>query len=395
MAALVMETPATSTAAESAVKITLPLKALQKAMVKVVPVVERRTTIAILSSVRIEQHANTLEFAATCLDLSIAVKMVTAETKPARPFLLPAIKFNDYSKLLGGGDVSLTVKDERATLKCGRSTTKMLSTPVSDFPMIATAPKENSFTIAQNVLNRLLHFVGFAISTEESRYTLAGALLEVEDGKLGLIATDGHRLARYTVPTDAKKVSVLLSSGFLAALGKTIDEGSGIPVVIESTDQNVFVNIIDTTGSIELGGRRMSGQFPNYKAVLPSTIAASFFINSTEAAEAVRRCLSFADAKSGGIKVTVCEKEIQLHAASGENGETDETIDVIRSSVGESFNSFSIGFNGQYLLDAFSRVSGEVEVRFSSLNNSTAILLTSKPSDGELFEYVVMPTRIG
>lgn len=389
----VMETPKT-TKAETATKLTLPLKALQKAMATVAPAVERKTTIPILSTVRVEQHADELEFAGTNLDLSITVKVATPDAKPSKAFLLPAIKLNEYAKLLSGEEVSLTVKDERATLRCGRSTTKLLSTLVANFPMIAKAPNESSFALSQGVLDRLLRYVGFAISNEEARYTLAGALLEVASGKLSLIATDGHRLARYSIPSEADKLSALLPSLLITALSKTLDSESKVPVWLELSKDGIFATVKDASGAIEISSRRMTGTFPNYQAVMPSKVTASLKINATEAAAAVKRCLSLADANSGAVKLTIDQTEIKLHSASTESGETDEFIDVGSASVEGDFAPFSVGFNGHYLLDAFSRLAGDVEIRFSELAGQSAMMLVASPQDGELFEYIIMPMRV-
>ena len=393
MTATTPEAPVTTQAAGNA-KLALPLKALQRAMATIAPAIDRRSTIPILTSVRIEQGDDHLVFTGTNLDLSITVQVATQGATPSKAFLLPAAKLTEDSKLLDGDVVSVAVKDERATLRCGRSTTKMLSQPLGNFPRVATAPGESSIALSQAELTRMLRLVDFTISKEASRYALSGALLEVAGNALRLVGTDGHRLSCYKVPSEYEPLSVLLPAVMLAALGKVLDEDSDVPVLLEITDSDIFATISDASGSIEIGARRMSGQFPTYAAVIPSQTLVSVTVDAAHAAEAMRRSLSFADTNTSAVKLIIGKEDIQMHSASTECGETDEVIDVLRARVPDDFTPFPIGFCGDYLLDAFSRLTGDVELRFSATDGANALLMVASPADGEQLEHVIMPMRL-
>lgn len=386
----VAEMPSTKTGG----KLSLPLKQLQHALAVVAPAVERKTTIPVLSTVKVEQTADALEFAATNLDLAIRVQVARKSVTPVPPFLLSALKLEAYARLLDGEDVGLSLTENRATLRCGRSVTKLPLMAAANFPNLhfgeAEAPK---CSVPQSTLSRLLKHVTFAVSDEESRYILHGALLSVKRSSLALISTDGHRLAIYTVPFEHEgdELDILLPAGLLNALAKIIHDGDA-PVRFQVDADAVYASVEDSSGSISLSHRRINGQFPNYQAVMPKGCVATLSVAAPAAAGALQRCVTFSDARSGAVKLGVAPQEIKLRSASADAGETDEVIDVDRCP--DKFAGFDIGFNGYYLIDALSRLSGEVNLRFSALNNHNAMMLTAEPKDGERFEYVVMSMRV-
>lgn len=372
-------------------KLTLPLVRLQKALATIAPAVERKTTIPVLSSVRVEQGEDTLEFVSTNLDLTIRARVVSAGAKPARPFLLPALKTESYAKLLDGEDVSLSCTENRATLRCGRAVTQLPLQSVANFPTTPDAPGESAIAMSQDVLARMIEFVSIAISQEEGRYILHGALLELDGKAISLVATDGHRLSRYSKACTDSASTTLLPAAFLTAVKKTMANGDE-SIRLEVGKESVFATLADRTGTVLIAHRKLTGQFPNYRAVLPTKFAACVKVDADAAAAAVRRCLAFADSGSGAVKLTVGPEEIRLRGASAEAGETDESIDVVRTS--DDFEPFEIGFNGHYLYDAFSRLSGETQFCFSALNAIGSAMIVAEPVEGEQFEYVVMPLKV-
>jgi DNA polymerase-3 subunit beta len=371
-------------------KLSLPLKALQAAMATVSPAVERKSTIPILGFVRVQSQDGAIEFAATNLDLAIRAHVTVEGAEEAKPVLLPALKLESYAKLLQGDVVKLSVGDSRATLSCGRSVTKLPVVDAVNFPTIVDAPGETSIRLKQAVMERLIRFVGFAISAEESRYVLNGALVEVKGDTLSMVATDGHRLSRVTVPVEADATKFLAPRGFLVALDKAIGGDPAAFVKIEASDENVFASVQDDTGRVTLTHRKLTGQFPNYEAVMPKNSPVSLQVSAEEFAAALKRCAQFADSRSGAVKLTVSPKEIALHSATTDAGETDETVDIFTSA---QFEPFAIGFCADYLLDAFSRLEGTVRVYFGG-DGMKPMLLEAEPEEGETFEYVVMPMRV-
>lgn len=375
-------------------RLALPLGVLQRALAAVAPAVQRKTTIPVLGTVRVEQTESTLDFAATNLDLAIR-RRVKLAGNPTEAILLPAIKLTEYAKLLVGQDVSLESDDTRATLRCGRSHTKLPLINAANFPQITLGDGVKGTRISQALAERLIQFVESSISREASRYTLNAALLEVDNGQLTLVATDGHRLTRYSAPTDQEtgqeKATMLIPAGLLDALKKTLNASSKMPLVLLLTDEAVLANVADADGDTEFSHRRTTGQFPNYRPVIPSEMVASVLVDADAARASIKRCLSFADERTGAVKLEIGPDEIKLSGESSENGVTDETLEV-RSP--HTFPAFRIGFNGHYLLEAFAGLKGDVELRFAECGSQRPLLLVASPEEGETLEVVIMPMRV-
>lgn len=376
--------------------LTLPLVALQKAMATIAPAIERRTTIPVLSNVRIAQTDEYAEFTGTNLNLSIRVRVATRAAQ-GKTMLLPALKLEAFSKLLQGEHVSFKLvgdNEQRAEMRCGRSVTKVPNSPPSSFPDLKFGSGEMGVQLVQSEAERLLQFTVFAIGEDSRGHAPDGALMEIVGGKLCFVATDGHRLARYTVPSDESYAPLLMPAEFLRALQKTIDAGNPALLAIDSSDEAVLANFGDKTGEIALTHRKLTRAFPNYRAVMPQKIVATITVDADSMNASLRRCLAFADERSNAVRITVDSTELKLNGASTETGETDETVDVLSASVGGDFAPFKIGFSGKYLVDGFSRLKGEVQMRFSAANGENAMMLFAEPSEGETFEYVVMPMRV-
>lgn len=380
----------TKAAASGKTTLMLPLTRLQQALATVTLAVERKTTIPVLSSVRVESCDGYVDFAGTNLDLATRVRVTLPEAKEEKPFLLPGLKLETFARLLQGETVSITCHDDRrATLKCGRSTTRLPLQSTASFPKITVADGMAGIDINQEVAARLLEYTAFAISKEESRYTLAGALFEITRGTMCLVATDGHRLARYTVPTDELDASsILLPLGMVRVIDKVLSHGKA-PLKIASDEQNVYANLQGDGFAVALAHRSMTGKFPNYDAVMPRSFIATVTVDAETVLHALRRCQTFADANSGAVKFSVRPDTIALRSASADTGETDEVIDV---TAGAAFEEFHIGFNVDYLMDAFARLKGDVQIRFSGEHG--AAMITASPAEGETFDYVVMPMRV-
>jgi DNA polymerase III beta subunit len=376
----------------AATKLTIPLSQLQHALATVTLAVERKTTIPVLGSVKVEARDGYVDFSGTNLEMAVRFRATLPEAKETKAFLLPGLKLADSAKLLQGDAVSITCHDDRrATVKCGRSTTRLPLQGMANFPKITVSEGETGVEIDQAVAERLVRFTTFA-TTSKGGTALTGALMEVSGGKLSLVATNGHTLARYTVPTDAAdRFSILLHMNLLHIVDKVIGSGD-TPLVIDGDDQNVYVNLTGEAFSVALAHRKISAQFPNYKAIMPTKAALTAKVDAETMLGSLRRCGTFATDNAGAVKLTISpDSPMVLRAASQDTGETEELLDA---TISGEFERFVVGFNIDYLLNAFSRLKGEVEMRFSAANGSNAMMIVASPEEGETFEYVVMPMRV-
>src|SRR5438445_1305810 len=158
-------------------------------------VVERKTTIPILSNFLFEAGDGKLTITATDLDLSLKTSCA-AKVKKEGSCTIPARKLYDYVKLLPDGDISIKLMENHwVQIKSGRSNTKMVGMARANFPALPSFPDSTAINLPAGILKTLIAKTIFAISSEESRYTLNGSLMVMKAESIAMVATDAHRLA--------------------------------------------------------------------------------------------------------------------------------------------------------------------------------------------------------
>src|SRR6202048_2728216 len=242
-------------------------------------VVERKTTIPILSNYLFEAAGDRLSLTATDLDLSLRTSC-NAKVKKEGSCTIPARKLHDYVKLLPDADITIKLLENHwISIRCGRSNTKMVGMARSNFPTLPIFPTVGVVKIPAQVLRSMIAKTGFAIASEESRYTLNGALMVLKPESITMVATDGHRLA-HIERTGEKFEGV---SGEMKTLvpKKAMDE---LKSLLDSTDAEAIEFAKDEStlyfriGQRLLTSRQLTGQFPNYEAVLPKEITKSISV---------------------------------------------------------------------------------------------------------------------
>src|SRR5450432_976536 len=197
-----MAAEATGAIQGTAMEISVSKFELLKELTATQGVVERKTTITILSNFLFEAANDRLTITATDLDLSLRTSCA-AKVKREGACTIPARKLYDYVKLLPDGDIAIKLLENHwVNIRCGRSITKMVGMARSNFPSVPAFPTAGVVTIPSQVLRGLIARTGFAISSEESRYTLNGALMLLKPESITMVATDGHRLAHCERPGE-------------------------------------------------------------------------------------------------------------------------------------------------------------------------------------------------
>ncbi|HVO60561.1 MAG TPA: DNA polymerase III subunit beta [Terriglobales bacterium] len=352
-------------------------------------VVERKTTIPILSNYLFEAAGDKLSLTATDLDLSLRTAC-NAKVKKEGSCTIPARKLHDYVKLLPDADITIKLLENHwVSIRCGRSNTKMVGMARSNFPSLPQFPTAGVVKIPANVLRTMIAKTTFAIANEESRYTLNGALMVLKPESITLVATDGHRLAH--IERSGEKFDGV--SGELKTLipKKAMDEikslldASDVETIEFGKDESTLYFRI---GSRLLTSRQLTGQFPNYEAVLPKDNNKSIVVNCEDLTGAIQRVAQFADERSRAVRMKMDRGELKISASSTETGESEDSIET-------NYNGdvITIGFNAQYLLD-FLKATGSGEVRLEFKDAQSAGQL--RPGEGEdyKYRYIVMPMRI-
>jgi DNA polymerase-3 subunit beta len=297
---------------------------------------------------------------------------------------------HDYVKLLPDADITIKLLDNHwVSIRCGRSNTKMVGMAKSNFPSLPAFPTSGVISIPAQVLRGLIARTGFAISNEESRYTLNGALMLLKPESITMVATDGHRLA-HCERSGGKFEGV---SGELKTLvpKKAMDE---LKSLLDSTDAETIEFAKDEStlffriGSRLLTSRQLTGQFPNFDAVLPKDNNKIIPLNADELNSAILRVAQFADERSRAVRLRLEKGEVKISASSTEAGESEDSLEA--PYTGEPF---TIGFNAAYLVD-FLKAAGTSEVRLELKDPQSAGQLRPAEGDDYKYRYIVMPMRI-
>jgi DNA polymerase-3 subunit beta len=351
-------------------------------------VVEKKTTIPVLSNVLVEADGDGLILTATDLELGIRVSCPAKVTKGGST-TLPAKRLLDYVRLLPDAELSIKVgENDSANIVCGRSKTRIAGMSRENFPEFPTVPDVVTKIPAKTLIHAISKTV-FAVANEESRYTLIGALLIVRPESLVMVATDGHRLAYFEAAEThegvADEVRALVPKKAMAELLKLASEGDNSWTVEFATDEN---HLFFRCGSRLLSTRKLTGQFPDYERVLPSEKHSAISLNREEALLAVRRVAQFADDRSRAIRFELTEGVLELGASGSDAGESEETIPVEYSG-----EKLKVGFNSQYVADFLNVAETEmVELQLKDAESAGQLQLVG--AEGYDYRYVVMPMRI-
>src|SRR5499433_4445015 len=276
-------------------------------------VVERKTTIPILSNYLFEAAADKLSLTATDLDLSLRT-VANAKVKKEGACTIPARKLYDYVKLLPDADITIKLLENHwVSIRCGRSNTKMVGMAKSNFPSLPAFPTSGVITIPAQVLRGLIARTGFAISNEESRYTLNGALMLLKPESITMVATDGHRLAHCERAGEkfegvSGEMKTLVPKKAMDELKSLLDSTDVDTIEFAKDESTLFFRI----GSRLMTSRQLTGQFPNFEAVLPKDNNKSITIPGEDLSGAISRVAQFADERSRAVRMKVDKGEVKL-----------------------------------------------------------------------------------
>jgi DNA polymerase-3 subunit beta len=328
----------------------------------------------------------------TATDLELGIRCsCPARVRKEGSGTLPARKLLDYVRLLPEGDVHLKfLENHWANITSGRSKTRIPGMSRESFPELPSMPPPMA-EIPVKTLAMMIARTAFAISMEESRFTLNGALLLMRPEGLTMVSTDSHRLAFVQASAaDSGKVDqqfrALVPKKAMAELTKLADEsGPDGKAIFSGDDNHLFFQV----GHRLLMTRKLTGNFPDYERVLPKDHPLSAKLDKSEIKAAIERVAQFADERSRAIRVQFTPGEVRIFSSSVETGESEE-------SVTSEYNGpdLEIGFNAQYLLD-FLRVIPQDHVSFELKDQKSAgELRPAGEGITEQYRYVVMPMRI-
>ncbi len=349
-------------------------------------VIEKKSTIPILSNILLEAGDGRLGITATDLDVSICCGC-EAEVESKGTVTISARRLFDIVRLLPEGseiDFSL-LENDWVELHSGNSQYKIVALPKENFPSIPEAAPATA-QIPGILLRNMIQRTMFAITQEESRYSLNGALLALLPNEIRMVATDGHRLALVSksmeMPGVDMEVRALIPRKTLVEIQKLIGEQDAI--VEFGRDEN---HLFFAVGGKQLVSRVLAGQFPNYELVIPREND-KYIVASTKAlGDGIRRAAIMSDEKLRAIRLSFKTGTLELTASSAEAGEAREMVPVEFEGEG-----LDIGFNPAYLLD-FIGVCAADSISIALRDSETQGLLRPVGTSDLNYQYVVMPMK--
>jgi len=320
----------------------------QEQLLKSIQVVERgvseRSTLPILSHMLVAGEPGQLVLSATDLDLGLTCRCPAA-VEEAGAIAIPARRFGDVMKELPNEEVTLqTKKNNTITIQCGSSFIRMMGLPKEEFPQLPTADGERKVAIPQTTLKEMIQLTTFAMSTEETRYTLNGTLMVLRGNQLTLVATDGRRLAAITrelAHTEPQERRYILPAKTVHELSRLLRDEGEASLHLLADHQLAF-----ELDGITLISRLIEGEFPNYEKVIPGEVPTKVVLDRQGFMAATRRANLLTTPASPSIRLELAKDRLTIFKESPEIGEVREELPAKYRG-----HDLTINFNPHYLLD--------------------------------------------
>lgn len=349
----------------------------------VIGVVERRQTMPVLANVLLVVKEDQVSVTATDLEVELVAKGTVA-VQQGGEITVPGRKLLDIVRALpDGAQVTVAVDGERAIVRSGKSRFTLSTLPASEFPTIEDIRAQQTLTVSQGALKRLLEKTHFSMAQQDVRYYLNGMLVETDGQTLRTVATDGHRLAYCEAPMDApasELQQVIVPRKGVMELQRLLTGDDSVELVIGTNHVRVQM------GNIRFTSKLIDGRFPEYGRVIPANPPLLVEADRDVLRAALQRAAILSNEKYRGIRLSLKPGVLTLQAHNPEQEEAEEEIDVTYSG-----DEMEIGFNVNYLLDALAAIDGqEVQLGLTDANNSCLVTAPSMPHA----KYVVMPMRL-
>jgi len=353
-------------------------------------IVERKNTIPILANVLLEAKGDEVKFLATDLEVGLRSRCTAAVTKGGS-LTLPAKKLYEIVKALPETDVRIEEDRNGVKVAADRFDSRMQTLPREDFPALPEATGTVSATLPREVLKQMVAKTQFAITGEDTRYFLNGALFILQGDGMSLVSTDGHRLALVTVPREKGKgkgkaeeeVRVILPRKTLLELGRLLAESDG-DIQYERGENHLFFEI----GGRLLISRMIDGQFPAFERVIPKSNDKRVEFDRDRLTSAVRRVALLSNERSRAVKFLIDKNKVEIASSSPEFGEAKEVLIVDYAAT-----PVTICFNAQYVLDFLAVVETD-SVALEFKDEMSQAVMKPIGADGYDYTYVIMPMRV-
>jgi DNA polymerase-3 subunit beta len=351
-------------------------------------IVERKNTIPILANVLMEAKGDEVRFLATDLEVGLRSKCAASVSKPGT-ITLPAKKFYEIVKSLPETDIRIAEDKNGVKVAADRFDSRMQTLPKDDFPTLPDAGASPSAVLPREALKEMISKTQFAITGEDTRFFLNGALFVLRPDAMSLVATDGHRLALVSAARDGKakkdadEVKAILPKKTLGELAKLLVDGEG-DISYERGENHMFFEV----GGRMLISRMIDGQFPAYERVIPKGNDKHVEFERDRLTNAVKRVALLSNERSRSVKFQLDKGKVDVTSSSPDLGEAKETLPVEYTGP-----AMQICFNAQYVLEFLGVVATDV-VALELKDEVSQAVMTPVGAEGYDYTYVIMPMRV-
>jgi DNA polymerase-3 subunit beta len=350
-------------------------------------IVERKNTIPILANVLMEAKGDEVRFLATDLEVGLRSRC-SASVAKSGSLTLPAKKFYEIIKSLPETDIRIAEDKGGVKVAADRFDSRMQTLPREDFPTLPEWDGRPGATLSRAALKEMVAKTQFAITGEDTRYFLNGALFVLRPDSMSLVATDGHRLALVTVPRegtekDGDEIRAILPKKTLGELGRLLGEGDG-DISYERGENHLFFKVGDRL----LISRMIDGQFPAYERVIPKGNDKHIEFERDRLTNAVNRVALLSNERSRAVKFQIEKGKVDVTSSSPDVGEARETLPVEYAGA-----AMQICFNAQYVLDFLRAVTSDV-VSLDLKDEVSQAVMKPIGAEGYDYTYVIMPMRV-
>ena len=365
-------------------KISIQREEFLKPLQQVIGAVEKRQTLPALANVLIRSEGDGLTITATDLEVELVAYVDKRADEPGE-VTIPARKLADICKALpDGAAITIVTEGEKALVTSGKSRFTLTTLPAAEFPALEEVASSREFEVPQGALKRLIEKTGFAMANQDVRYYLNGLMVEVSEGKLRAVATDGHRLAMSqcdaAVDAQTPQQVIVPRKGVQELMRLLGDSEEAASIALSSNHIRVRLDGVRFTSKL------IDGRFPDYERVLPQGGDKEVEIDRNVLRQSLQRASILSNEKYRGIRLSFEPGVLRIQAHNPEQEEAQDEIEI-----GYDGSPLEIGFNVNYLLDVLNTVEGDAVQGTLKDQNSSALL--RDPADPASV-FVVMPMRL-
>lgn len=360
---------------------------LNKGLSIVTHITGKNNTLPILNNILIETLENELKLVSTNLEIGIEVNIRSKVIENGK-IIIPSQLFNNYISTLPQKNIIINSEDNKININCddNKFNTKINCLNSDDFPVIPDIERKNKYLIDVKEFKNILPRIMNCVSINNTRPEINGILLKIENNLMFVVGTDGYRLSEGIIKIENE---TNINEQIIIPLSTAQEINKILQVVTNKieiyTSQNQILFIFD---DIKLISRIITGNYPDYKQIIPENFKTDFIVNKTEFINIIKNVGLFTDKNINDIKIEIKNKKVVMESKNSETGENTVELETIINGEDNKIN-----FNYQYLIDGLNNISSDkIKISFFDENNP-AIIKPEDEKEKEIYKYILMPIR--